>query len=75
MPVHLISSREVGYLEKSLKKAIGFISDDTACVGWFLVKKTGETKAGYSYEAGVTDCHLCGGVEILKEFIKKTEGI
>jgi len=67
--------REKSYFDRAVGELVNNIDRDTDCIGWFCVQKNGLTKTGFYYAKGSSDCHLLGGVDLLRCDIIKCEGI
>jgi len=67
--------REKSHFDREVSELVRAISIDTDCIGWFLVNKDGTTKTGFSYAKGSSDCHLLGGVDLLRCDIIKCERV
>ena len=44
------------------------IDENTACVGFFILKKDGTCIPGFTSEIGMGDVHFYGAVEVLKNW-------
>lgn len=71
--MQLIRTEPRSYCSVAVQNMSKCIDERTVVVGFFTISENRTVRTGLSYEAGITNCDLLGGVEALKSDILQRE--